>query len=49
MAAESRTDDRDGAADIEFYLPAGGIPPADAGWVGRLWDSLFNHTVEPPE
>jgi hypothetical protein len=49
MAAKSRTNDRDGATDIELYLPAGGIPPADTGRLGSLWDDLFNHTVEPPK
>ena len=48
MPANSRTDDRDGAPDIEFYLPAGGIPPVDTGWLGDLWGDLFNHGVEPP-
>ena len=49
MAAKSRTDDRDDGTDIEFYLPAGGIPPVDTGRLGSLWDDLFSHTVEPPE
>ncbi len=48
MAEQPHIDDQDGATDAEFYLPAG-IHPSSAGTrFERLWDTLFDHRVDPP-
>lgn len=48
MAANTCADDRDGATEVELYLPAGITPSGGTGRVKRLWERLFDHGVEPP-
>jgi hypothetical protein len=48
MAARTRADDRDGATDLKFYLPAGVSAPVETRRLERLWGLLFDHGGEPP-
>ena len=49
MTAETRTDDRGSATELELYLPAGVTPSSETSCLERLWGYLFNHGVEPPK
>lgn len=46
MAAQPRTDDRNGVPESKFYLPAGVSPSSEDSLFERLWAALFNHSVE---
>jgi hypothetical protein len=49
MAQRNHVDDRDSGTESKFYLPVGVTPPFDASRFKRVWATLFNHSVEPPE
>jgi len=48
MPQHDHTDSRVRAPESDFYLPAGVAPPFDASQFERIWATLFNHQVEPP-
>jgi len=48
MTHRIHADDRDGAA-AKFYAPVGITPSFDTNRVERLWATLFDHRVHPPE
>ncbi|MDY6819097.1 MAG: hypothetical protein SVG88_10590 [Halobacteriales archaeon] len=47
MPARTHGDDRDGAIELELYLPAGIIPPVETRRLERLRTRLFDHGVDP--
>jgi hypothetical protein len=48
MAQKIRDDDRDGATESKFYLPAGITQSSEATRFERLWAALFDHRIDPP-
>jgi hypothetical protein len=49
MTQESRVDDRAGATESKFYLPAGSPSSFVAGRLERVWAMLFPHGIETSE
>jgi hypothetical protein len=47
MTQRSHTDDRVGATESKFYIPAA-TPSSVASRVERLWATLFSHGIETP-
>jgi hypothetical protein len=45
MALQNHADDRGSATESRFYLPATVTGTTNAGRLGRLWSSLFDHRV----
>ena len=46
MSQGTRTDDRIGATESKFYLPAGVTPSSTTSRFERLWATLFNHGID---